>query len=296
MEKNQNVIKGIDINKIDVMEGFNARQDFGDLQELADQIHENGLLEPISVIPYEKDGEERYMLVNGERRYRACRLLGATGNGLPEIPARMLSVDDENDEKASMAAMYIQQYVRNASKQFTDYETALLFKKLYDAGKKKSDIAKALGKNAGVVTYYLNIFDWDPRVQEMIKNGEIGIMNCDRVLKANKAKYGDDYEKHFTEELLRIHEKAIAKSEEGTEKVKATLKDADLFGRVKETKDFIAGMRVLKQYFANYSHEYPNLNIEIDPAAFFETLVHDSSLTLKDLFDKAVKDASKQAV
>ena len=297
-KKNQNIIKGIQYKQIDVIEGFNARQDFGDLEELANQIHENGLLEPISVIPYMKDGEERYMLVNGERRYRAMGLLGARGEGLAEIPARMITVDESEDPKAAQAAMFVQQYVRNAGKGFTDYEQALLFKKLLDAGKTKSEIAKALGKNPGVVTYYLNIFDWDPRVQDMIKNGEIGIMNCHRVFKANRAKYGDEeYEKHATAELLRIHDKAVAKADEGTEeKVKATLKDADLFGYVKQTKEFVAGIRVLKQYFSDYTNKYPNLNINIDIMYFYEVLLKDNgTTTLKDLFDAAVKEAQDQS-
>lgn len=296
-KKNQNIIKNIQLSQIDVMDDFNARVDFGDLEELANQIHENGLLEPISVIPYEKDGEERYLLVNGERRYRSMKVLEERGEGLEDVPARMISVEDD-DPKAATAAMFIQQYVRNASKPFTDYETALLFKKLHDSGKKNSEIAKELGKNPGVVTYYLNIFDWDPRVQDMIKNGEIGIMNCHRVFKANRQKYGEEkYEQKATEELLRIHDKAVTKkSEEGGEKVKATLKDADLFGHVKDTKDFINGMRVLKQYFADYSRRFPGLDVEIDPMYFFETLSSDSSLTLKDMFDSAIEKARKQVI
>ena len=294
MEKNQNVIKGISLSKIKVINNFNARQDFGDLDELADQIEENGLLEPISVIPFTENGEETYMLVNGERRYRAMKILEDRGVDVGEVPARMLSFGESDDPKAAQAEMYIQQYVRNASKGFTDYENALLFKKLYDAGKTKSEIAKALGKNNGVITYYLEIFKWDQRVQDMIKNGEIGIMNCHRVFKANREKYGDEkYVEKATEELLRIHEKALAKaSEESGEKVKATLKDADLFGHVKDTKDFIAGMRVLKQYFSDYSRMYPGLDVSIDPAEFFERLVNDNGkTTLKDLFDEAVRQA-----
>jgi ParB/RepB/Spo0J family partition protein len=293
-KKNQNIIKGIELSKIKVINNFNARQDFGDLEELAEQIRENGLLEPISVIPFSENGEETYMLVNGERRYRAMKLLEEKGVDVGEVPARMLSFGETDDPRAAQAEMYIQQYVRNASKGFTDYENALLFKKLFDAGKSKSEIAKALGKNNGVITYYLNIFDWDPRVQDMIKNGEIGIMNCHRVFKANREKYGDEkYVEKATEELLRIHEKALAKaSEESGEKVKATLKDADLFGHVKETKDFIAGMRVLKQYFSDYSRMYPGLNVSIDPTEFYERLVHDNGkTTLKDLFDEAVRQA-----
>ena len=242
MNKNQNIIKGISLKAIDVMPNFNARQDFGDLEELSKQIYENGLLEPISVIPYMKDGEERYMLVNGERRYRAMQLLAAQGKAADgalncaEVPARMVEVDSANVENltpeekkeradAIKANMFVQQYVRNASKPFTDYETALLFKRLSNTGMKNSEIAKLLGKNPGVVTYYLRIFEWDPRITEMIAKGEIGIMNCDRVYKACQKKYGkDDFEAKFTEEILGIREVAAQRAEvEGHEQVRASL-------------------------------------------------------------------------
>lgn len=308
MAKNQNIIKGIKLSSIDVKDNFNARQDFGDLEELANQIHENGLLEPISVVPYiSKDGTERYLLVNGERRYRAMNILEERGEGLDEVPARMLEVktdtvdestlsEEERKERAKAieADMYVQQYIRNATKGFTDYETAKLFKKLYDAGKSKQEIAKALGKNPGMVTYYLRIFEWDQRIQDMIAAGEIGIMNCDRILKANKAKYGDDYEKHFTAELVRMHEKALAKTdEENGDAVKASLKDSDLFGYAKDTKAFVGGIRVLKQYLSDYTRSNPGLRFQVNPMVFFERLSNDSSLTLKDLFDEAVKKAKE---
>lgn len=300
--QNQNTVKNVTLSSIDVAPNYNARQDFGDLNELAEQIRENGLLEPITVIPYtNRSGEERHLLVNGERRVRAIRILDEQGETV-DIPAHFVNVDiaiagdtpTKEEFEAVMSDMYVQQYVRNASKPFTDYETALLFKRLRDSGKKNGEIAKALGKNPGVVTYYLDIFNWDQKVQDMVAAGEIGIMNATRVLKANKAKYGADYEKHFTAEMTRIHEKAVAKADtEGEEKVKATLKDADLFGYVKESKVFVAGIRVLKQYLSDYTKSYPGLRIQINPIAFFERLANDDSLTLKDLFDEAVKKAKE---
>lgn len=298
MEKNQNVIKDINLSAIDVMDNFNARQDFGDLEELARQIHENGLLEPISVIPYTKEGQDRFLLVNGERRFRALNLLEERGEGLESIPARMLSVDTDSDPKTAMASMYIQQFVRNASKPFTDYEEACLYKKLYDAGKSKSDIAKTLGKNPGQVTYYLEIFNWDPRVHDMIAKGEIGIMNCHRVFKACKEKYGEDtYRQKATDELLGIREVAVERAKtEGHEQVKATLKDALQYTYVKDTKDFVAGMRILKQYMTDYTRQNPGVKFQVKPTLFFERLLKDSKLTLKELFDEAVAEAKTQAV
>ena len=57
------------------------RSDFDEekLNELADNIRQHGVLQPILVRP---TGEDRYMIVAGERRWRAARIAG-----LSEIPA-----------------------------------------------------------------------------------------------------------------------------------------------------------------------------------------------------------------
>ena len=61
----------IDPRAIFVVEGFNSRQDF-DLDGLCSSIKENGVLNPVTVIKTkDEEGQERYRLVDGERRYRA---------------------------------------------------------------------------------------------------------------------------------------------------------------------------------------------------------------------------------
>lgn len=61
----------IDIDKIKIQNRI--RKDFGDIQELADDIKENGLINPPVVIP-EEDGT--FTLLAGERRLRAMKSLG----------------------------------------------------------------------------------------------------------------------------------------------------------------------------------------------------------------------------
>lgn len=61
----------IDIDKIVV--GERIRKDFGDIQELAEDIKENTLLNALVVTP---NGEGTYLLIAGERRLRACKSLG----------------------------------------------------------------------------------------------------------------------------------------------------------------------------------------------------------------------------
>lgn len=67
---------------------FQARKVFGEeeLQSLANSIRQNGLLQPVSV---RKAAKGRYQLIAGERRLRACKLVG-----LEKIPAIVCDKDD----------------------------------------------------------------------------------------------------------------------------------------------------------------------------------------------------------
>jgi len=74
----------IDIDKIVV--GDRIRKDFGDIQELAEDIKENGLINPPVV-------NKEYVLLAGERRLRACKSLG-----WPQIEVRMMDTRDAEHE------------------------------------------------------------------------------------------------------------------------------------------------------------------------------------------------------
>ena len=78
----------LEISKVEVKDRI--RKDFGDIEELAQDIKENSLLNPITVIPI-ADG--KYQLIAGERRLRACESLGMTS-----ITANAISV--KNAEQA----------------------------------------------------------------------------------------------------------------------------------------------------------------------------------------------------
>lgn len=71
----------IDIDKIKAVDRI--RKDFGDLQELAEDIKENGLINPPVITP------DTFELIAGERRLRAMKLLG-----YQQIEVRPMSVKD----------------------------------------------------------------------------------------------------------------------------------------------------------------------------------------------------------
>jgi len=283
----------IDPRKIDVMEGFNKRVDFGDIDELAAQIKEQGLLEAVTVVPYKKDNdsEERYLLVNGERRYRALMKLINDGEDVGTIRANFLDVDKDNITDADL---YIQQYMRNEGKKFNDVEFGRVCKVLKDSGLSNSEIAKKLGKNPGVITYALQSLDYDPRIREMIENGEIGGTEVRRMYTAARKKYGDDWQEKANEEILAMRENAVVKNDEGKPS-KVSIKNNDLYGDVKDTKTFLAGMKILRQYIEHYQRNAKGVDLEIDIFDMADKLSEkDTQLTLRELFDNAVKEAYRQ--
>ena len=71
----------IDIEKVKVKDRI--RKDFGNLQELADDIRDNGLINPPVVTP------DSYELIAGERRLRAMKLLG-----FRQIEVRPMAIKD----------------------------------------------------------------------------------------------------------------------------------------------------------------------------------------------------------
>lgn len=279
----------IDPRKIDVIKGFNKRKDFGDLDELAAQIKEQGLLEPISVIPYNKDGEDRFLLLNGERRYRSIMKLMDEGEEISTIPANVL----EDGEKLSDADLYIQQFIRNEGKKFNDVEFGYLCKTLKDLGLSNSEIGKRLGKNPGVVSYALQSLDYDPRIREMIENGEIGGTEVRRMYTAARKTHGKDWEEKANEQILAMREAANASAENSGKPAKVSIKNNDLYGDVKDTKAFLAGMKALRNYIRFYQNANKGVEFEIDIMDMYDKLTENDKLTLRDMFVDIVDEARK---
>lgn len=293
MKKNSVIYKEIDPARIRVMNGFNQRVDFGDIDELAEQIKEQGLLEAVSVIPViGKDGAEEYLLINGERRYRALMKLKDEGEDIGLVKANILPAMSDDD-------LYVQQFMRNEGKKFNDVELGMVCRKLLDMKDDegnprftRTDVAKMLGKNPGVITYALQSLDYDPRITEMIKNGEIGGTEVRRIYTAARKKYGtktDEWQRKADEEILRMRAKAN-EDNEGDSPAKVSIKENDLYGDVKDTKTFFAGMKVLIQYASHYQRK-TGLDVEIDIFDMYKRLRDDEKLTLRELFEEAVKQA-----
>lgn len=115
---------------------------FAAIEELAQSILEDGLLEPIMVRPL--DG--RFQIVHGERRYRAAKLAG-----LQDIPALVREADDEATFRYSL----IENIQRSA---LTPMEEAASFARLQEEqGYTQAEIGRIIGKGQSYVAHKLRL-------------------------------------------------------------------------------------------------------------------------------------------
>lgn len=181
-----NATKRTDIYQIDprnivVVEGFNARKNFA-IDELKEQIRKQGVLNPITVVPFkDKEGSEKYRLVDGERRYKAVMALLAEGEDIRRVKALYLPKNTKEED------MYIQQMMRNEGKNFTPIEAAnlfLMFKEKY--GYTQNEIAEKFGKKASFVSQCLALLDLAPEIQEKMIKGEISTDAVKNIVNSHK--------------------------------------------------------------------------------------------------------------
>jgi ParB family chromosome partitioning protein len=139
------------------------RQFFSDaqLEELAESICEQGLIQPIIV---RMIGDQNYQIVAGERRWRACKLLGMT-----EIPA-IIREQDENVEKADLASVIenIQRVDLNAVELADAYAKIL---KAYNFT--QEELAKKLGVSRASVANTIRLQKLPNIVKDLIIQGKL---------------------------------------------------------------------------------------------------------------------------
>lgn len=130
------------------------------LNELADSIKVQGLIQPITV---RKNGN-KYQLISGERRFRASKLAGLT-----EIPAYIRTAD--NQQMLEMALIEnIQRENLNA------IEVALSFQQMIDECNLKAEqLGERVGKNRTTVANYLRLLKLPPVIQASIRDNKISM-------------------------------------------------------------------------------------------------------------------------
>lgn len=130
------------------------------LAELAASLAKHGMLQPVVV---SEDREGGYVLIAGERRWRAARLAG-----LPEVPAVIRERVDREEELELALVENLQR------RDLTPMEEALAFEEMRTRfGLSQEQIAAKVGRNRSTVANALRLLRLPSEIQQLVDEGRL---------------------------------------------------------------------------------------------------------------------------
>ena len=155
---------------------LNLRRELRDIDELADSIRGNGLLEPVLLVPAAEpaeDGGEQYVLIAGHRRHAAC--IKARHSPVESIIRR-----DLDGEGAQVIAMLTENGPRDDLTPIEEahgYQLALTLNGLTPAR-----LAKRLGKPRTTITSRIALTKLPEPVQDRVHNHQITLAEAEALV------------------------------------------------------------------------------------------------------------------
>ncbi|MFT8351467.1 ParB/RepB/Spo0J family partition protein [Clostridium saccharoperbutylacetonicum] len=209
LEKNAKNL--ISINKIK-SDDKQPRKSFDSekIAELAESIKTHGIIQPLIL---RKHINDQYIIVAGERRWRAAKMAG-----LNEIPAVIMELSDKDILEVSL--------IENIQRQdLNPIEEALAYKKLLDDFEiTQEELSKRIGKSRVAITNTIRLTNLDDKVQQYIIEGIITEGHGRAILSlADKGKQYEIAQRVIDEKLsVRELERLIKKINEDNQNNKLT--------------------------------------------------------------------------
>ena len=152
-------VQQVDIRRIDTNAG-QPRKDFDQekLQELADSIRQHGVVQPILL----RQNGERYVIVAGERRFRAARLAG-----LEKVPA----IVKDLDEAQVMEVALIETLQREDLNPIEEAAAIRFLMQQHDLT--QEEVSKRLSKSRPAIANSLRLLTLPEPVQAYLRNGKL---------------------------------------------------------------------------------------------------------------------------
>lgn len=152
-------VQQVDIHLIDTNAG-QPRKDFDQdkLRELADSIRQHGVVQPILL----RQKGERYVIVAGERRFRAARLAG-----LDKVPA----IIKDLDEAQVMEVALIENLQREDLNPIEEAAAIRFLMQQHDLT--QEEVSRRLSKSRPAIANSLRLLSLPEPVQEHLRRGEL---------------------------------------------------------------------------------------------------------------------------
>ena len=158
----------------------------GDMENLRDDIRQNGLRQPLEVIPME-DETDCYMLISGHRRWAACGILSTLGDTrFDSLPCLIRESHGKLDDRIALIT------ANATARDLTDGERLAQYEALKDAltkkkaagqleGKVRDEVCRILGLSTGAAARLNVIASCENEIiKERLKSGKIGLMEAYR--------------------------------------------------------------------------------------------------------------------
>ncbi len=182
--KRQEKEYNVDFSIIDANKAMNGREQYGNLQELAENIDENGLLQPLLGFFVTNDkGVVRFVLVDGFRRYYAIEILVKSGKEVGQIPCRIkvMSVEER------LFTMFNTQN----NLPLSEIEISNVFRRLVNLGIDVKTIAQKVSKSTTFIQDMLVLSAQTESVKNAVTNKQTSataVVNTAKKLGADKTK------------------------------------------------------------------------------------------------------------
>ena len=145
-----------------------------ELQALADSIAEHGIVQPLAV---RDEGNGYYMIIAGERRWRAARLAG-----LDEVPVVVLEADDRTVMELALVEN-LQRQDLNPMEEAEGYRVLM-----EDYGLTQEQTAERVGKSRPAVANALRLLALPDEVRELVESGALSAGHARAILSLSSEK------------------------------------------------------------------------------------------------------------
>ena len=197
---------------------YQPRKEFSEekIQELAQSIKENGLIQPIIV---RKSPVLGYEILAGERRYRA-----SIAAGLAEVPVIVKQLSDQD--------MMLHSIIENLQREnLNPIEEAKAYQSLIDKGFTHTEIAEKMGKSRPYITNLVRLLGLPKHILTEVESGRLSQAHARLLIQLSSDKQDKLLNRIQTENLsVRQVEQILQKTK------KSSRKEKDHFVKEEEQK------------------------------------------------------------
>ena len=187
---------------------YQPRKEFSEekIQELAQSIKENGLIQPIIV---RKSPVLGYEILAGERRYRA-----SSAAGLSEVPVIVKQLSDQD--------MMLHSIIENLQREnLNPIEEAKAYQSLIDKGFTHTEIAEKMGKSRPYITNLVRLLGLPKHILTEVESGRLSQAHARLLIQLSSDKQDKLLNRIQTENLsVRQVEQILQKTKKSSKKEK----------------------------------------------------------------------------